>query len=218
MTTKRTPILWLRALAAAPARIDRRLRPGAGGRRLQPARGRLRFESTVRRRSRPRLGAAGGVPRDVVDGHVHDRCGDAGGGRGPDRVLPSAFDKYADVLGKYDPATGARTTDKPSLLAILFMQQIALSVADYVLEREMFLDDGERVVFGHVDLSTSPAEGALDTFLDALHTRWLGWPVGAQTLAVLHGQFRQLETAQGTPAAYGRVLALLLQHGGLYYY
>jgi hypothetical protein len=129
-----------------------------------------------------------------------------------------AFDKYADVLGKYDPATGARTTDKPTLLAILFMQQIALSVADYVIEREMFLDDDERVVFAHVDLATSPADAALDTFLDALHTRWLDLPVGPQTLAVLHGQFRQIEAAHGTPAAYGRVLALLLQHGGLYYY
>src|SRR4051794_9246925 len=53
-----------------------------------------------------------------------------------------AFDRYADVLGRYDPATGRRTTDRPSLLGVLFMQQIAASVAADVVEREAFLDDG----------------------------------------------------------------------------
>ena len=129
-----------------------------------------------------------------------------------------AFDRYADVLGKFDPATGRRTSDRPSLVSVLFMQQIALSIADSVVEREMFLDDDERLVFSHVDLATTPDDATLQTFVDALHTRWLGLPAGAPTMAIMTRNFRAVEQAKGVPAAYGRVLALLLQHGGLYFY
>jgi hypothetical protein len=129
-----------------------------------------------------------------------------------------AFERYADVIGRYDPVTGRRTADRPSLVSVLFMQQIALSIADFVVEREMFLDDDERLVFSRIDLAASPDDAALQTFVDALHTRWLGQPPGAPTMAVMTRNFRAVETAQGVPAAYGRVLALLLQHGGLYFY
>ena len=129
-----------------------------------------------------------------------------------------AFASYADVLGKYDPLTGRRTADRPSLVAVLFMQQIAESVASNVVEREEFLDDSERYVFNGVDLAASPSSEALRAFVAGLHTSWLGQAPGATTLRILTDNFRGVENTKGPAAAYGQVLSLLLQHGGLYFY
>ena len=129
-----------------------------------------------------------------------------------------AFDQFADVLGRYDPATGLRTVDRPTLVSVLFMQKVAGQVADMVLERETFLSDDERVVFVGVDLAQSPDDAALAAFIARLATRWLAWPLGDASAAQMAAVFRRAEPDRGTPAAYRDVIASCLEHGGLYYY
>lgn len=130
----------------------------------------------------------------------------------------AAFELYADVLGRYDPVTGLRTNDRPTLISVLFIQKVAGQVADAVLERELFLDDEERIVFRGIDLAASPEDDALSTFLASLHGAWLGLPPSGTTLNALSAAFREAEGAQGPAAAYRGVVASLLEHGGLYYY
>ena len=129
-----------------------------------------------------------------------------------------AFDSFADVLGKFDQTTGQRTVDRPSLVGALLMQQIGTSIAACVVERELFLSDDERIVFTGIDLAASPSDEQLASFLSDLHQRWTAMVPGSESLAVLKNRFRSVEAATGTPDAYGGVVALLLQHGAVYYY
>lgn len=129
-----------------------------------------------------------------------------------------AFEVYADVLGRFDPNTGLRTTDRPSLLSVLFMQQISSSVGQRVIEREIFLDDAERIVFSGIDLTTSPDDVNLNECINGLIFNWLGVTASETALSALRQGFRAAE-AQGSPGAgYEWLLAMLLNHGGLYYY
>jgi len=130
----------------------------------------------------------------------------------------AAFELYADVLGRYDPVTGLRTNDRPTLISVLFIQKVAGQVADAVLERELFLDDEERIVFRGIDLAASPDDDAMVAFLASLHGAWLGLPLSSTTANALAAAFRESEGASGTAAAYRGVVASLLEHGGLYYY
>jgi hypothetical protein len=129
-----------------------------------------------------------------------------------------AFDHYADVLGKYDPVSGRRTVERPSLVGVFFMRQIAASLATVVVRRERFLDDGERLVFGGVDLDASPSDDGLARALGDIYERWLGATPSADAAATLATQFRAAEARGGVGAAYEHILGVFLQHGGLYYY
>lgn len=132
--------------------------------------------------------------------------------------LHPAFELFADVLGRDDPVTGRRTTDRPSLAGVLFMKQVAMQIAAYVIEREAFLEDDERIVFGGVNLETSPSDAVLDSTIDLLHARWLGTLPYPESARLLREGFRAAESSSGTPAAYAVLVALLLQHGALYFY
>jgi hypothetical protein len=132
--------------------------------------------------------------------------------------LHPAFDAYADVLGRYDSRTGLRTNDRPSLISVFFMQNITMAIADSVVEREIFLDDSERIVFSGADLLTSPDDSKLTTAIDGLFVRWLGSSASPEALVQLQIGFRRTEAANNVPAAYKWLLSMLLRHGGLYYY
>lgn len=132
--------------------------------------------------------------------------------------LHPAFDTYADVLGRYDPRTGQRTNDRPTLVTVFFMQKIADAVAEAVVAREIFLDDQERIVFQGVDLTASPTDDELTRLVERLYARWLNAPVGAAALSPLIAGFRADEQAGGVEAAYRGLTALMIRHGGLYYY
>lgn len=132
--------------------------------------------------------------------------------------LHPAFIQFSDVLGRFDPLTGRRTTDQPSLISVLFMKMIATQIAAYVVERELFLDDAERIVFNSLNLDSSPPDSDLDGFIQSLHARWLVEAPGPRTIQILHDEFRKEEGEKGPAAGYAAVVAVLLQHGALYYY
>jgi hypothetical protein len=132
--------------------------------------------------------------------------------------LHPAFEAYADVLGRFDPVTGLRTNDRPSLISVFFMQKIAGALASAVIERELFLDDEERIVFQCVDLEAEPDDAALASLVDAMHTRWLGSPADAETVSELIAGFRGASAARGPTAGYEWLVSMLVRHGGLYYY
>lgn len=130
-----------------------------------------------------------------------------------------AFIVYADVLGRYDSTTGLRTNDRPSLITVFFIQKIADSVATAVLQRELFLDDDERIVFKGVDLSVTPSNQDLENVIVGLNERWLGQTPGTVTMTQLEAGFRQVEQAAGdSVAAYTWLTGMMIRHGGLYYY
>lgn len=132
--------------------------------------------------------------------------------------LHPAFSAFGDVLGRLDPRTGLRTNDRPSLVTVFFMQKIAESVAASVIRREMFMDDEERIVFGGVDLGRSPTDAELANVIDGLFVRWLGTSPGAAAMAATSSAFRRAEAGATPMAGYGAVVALMVRHGGLYYF
>ena len=103
------------------------------------------------------------------------------------------------------------------MLSVLLIQKIARDVAQCVLEREQFLSTNERIVFPGVALDQAPIPDALAVLWTQLYRRWLGAPLSGASLEVLVTLFKQKLAAQGPAAAYQAVLALLLEHGGLYY-
>ena len=132
--------------------------------------------------------------------------------------LHPAFDIYADVLGRFDPRTGLRTNDRPSLVTIFFMQKIADTLATAVIEREIFLDDAERIVYQGVDLAVSPSEGGLASLIESLYGRWIGQACGPLALAEIEAGFRREEGTGGPVGAYRWLTGMMIRHGGLYYY
>lgn len=129
-----------------------------------------------------------------------------------------AFIQYAAVLGHFDAKTGVRTADRPTLLSVLLLQRIGKDLAEVVIERETFLSPQERCVFNDVDLTVAPAEPALRSFLSSLYLVWLGQTVAETALkGLVERFFAVLQQEQKPTLAYQNTLAVLLQHGGLYY-
>ena len=127
------------------------------------------------------------------------------------------FETFASSLGTIDGQTGSRTTDRPSLVAVLFFRRVAADIAAAVIERETFVDDEERIVFGGVELSRSPTDGELNSLIQRTYEAWLGSAVGQANLVLINGLFRQRERSATTIAAYQSLVEVLLQHGGIYY-
>lgn len=132
--------------------------------------------------------------------------------------LHSDFDTFADVLGRWDPRSGTRTSDRPSLVSFLFIKRISANVAQAVLKREVFLDPEERTVFRHTDFSASPTDDELANVVTGLFESWLTTAIDAESLQELTDEFRLQENTAGQIAAYQWLVETLMQHGGLYYY
>jgi hypothetical protein len=128
------------------------------------------------------------------------------------------FDTYADVLGRWDPRSGTRTADRPSLVSFLFIKKISRSVADAVIEREVFLDPDERVVFRNTDFSRSPTDSEIESAISVIYQNWLQLPIDADILDSLSQDFRSKEHQAGFIEAYTTLIEVLLQHGAIYYY
>ena len=128
------------------------------------------------------------------------------------------FDTFADVLGRWDPRSGTRTADRPSLVSFLFIKKISRGVAESVLEREVFLDPGERIVFKNADLERSPTDTELDGAISEMYQNWLRLPIDSDILLVLSQDFRSCEYKSGYIEAYISLVEALLQHGANYYY
>lgn len=132
--------------------------------------------------------------------------------------LHSDFDTFADVLGRWDPRSGTRTADRPSLVSFLFLKRIGANVASAVLKREVFLDPEERTVFRHTDFAVSPTDDELVNVISGLYENWLATPLDGETQQELNAEFRTRENESGQIAAYQWLVEILMQHGGLYYY
>ncbi len=130
----------------------------------------------------------------------------------------TSFDTFADAIGRFDPKTGLRTNDHPSLVSILFMQKISASIAEAVVEREIFLDDDERIVFSKVDLIASPNDFVIKDFVQTMLIRWLGEESSAASVGRLINGYRVVEKSKTPTDAYKWLLSMLIRHGGLYYY
>ena len=135
-----------------------------------------------------------------------------------------AFDLFADVIGRYDPTSGARTNDRPTLVTILFLKRIASEIAAAVLAREAFLDDAERIDFRGVDFAAAVDDASLDLIDRSFFSAWLGYEAGTEELASLRAAFHAAyavtagDDTEKNVAGYTALLALALQNGGLYYY
>jgi hypothetical protein len=127
------------------------------------------------------------------------------------------FETFASSLGTIDSVTGRRTTDRPSLVAVLFFRRVSAEIAAAVVERESFVDDDERIVFGGVDLGRSPTDSELQNFLARIYEGWLGIAIGQDNLTLLAGLYRQRERTAKSTAAYQTLVEVLLQHGSIYY-
>lgn len=132
--------------------------------------------------------------------------------------LHSDFDTFADVLGRWDPQSGTRTADRPSLVSFLFLKRIGANVATAVMKRETFLDPEERTVFRHTDFASSPNDNELANVIIGLYENWLSTPIDNESLQELSDEFRARENDSGQIAAYQWLVEILMQHGGLYYY
>jgi len=127
------------------------------------------------------------------------------------------FITFGDILGRNDPASGTRTNTEPSVLSILMLLKIATDIATMVVEREIFLGDQGRMVFAGIDLERAPEGEALSNFLSELYQRWLNTPLSRLSLRLYLDRFNSTLATSGPTAAYQSVLALLLEHGGLFY-
>lgn len=120
------------------------------------------------------------------------------------------FYAFADALGRFDPISGARTNDRPTLITVLILRRISSEIADAVVDRERFLDDGERLVFRGIDLDQAPDEAQTDALAAELFKSWLGYELLPHE-AVLFREARQ-------NGGYKAILELMLQNAALFYY
>lgn len=131
-----------------------------------------------------------------------------------------AFEEFAAILGHVDPTTSMRTSDRPTLLSVLVLQHISADLADAIIAREAFIDPQERIVFVEIDLSSILIGLQLEEFLRRLFMSWLGQALEGKALQdflEVHAAAVKQTGGLVPTAGYRAVLALLLQHGGLYY-
>ena len=129
-----------------------------------------------------------------------------------------SFGEFKALLGTIDPETGARSVDQPGVIAVLFLERIANSVASSVLLRESFLDDDERVVFRGVDFQSPSCYDGFPIWLQSIWELFFGYAVADDIAADIEQHFDQLIRDGGCRQAYRGVLSLMLRHGALYYY
>ncbi len=131
----------------------------------------------------------------------------------------TGFDEFAFILGTIDPKTGTLTNDRPTVVSVIVLEKLTAEVANAVLEREIFLDDADRVVFTGFDLSVSPDEKALQAELDRLCLAFFAQTCAPVSSLAWREDFRATEKSSGgSMKAWTQLLGKLLQDGTLYYY
>ncbi len=128
------------------------------------------------------------------------------------------FADFAAIFGEFDARTGLRTNDRPTVMSVMVMEQLAGDVGDAVYERESFLDDADRIMFRGISLDTSPTESELPVVAGFLCAAALGKTCPAELTNVLITEFRSRESALGLPEAWAGLVAAILQNGLNYYY
>jgi hypothetical protein len=129
------------------------------------------------------------------------------------------FDEFGDIIGRLDPRTGIRSNDRPTVMSVLVLEQLAHEVAQSVLAREEFLDAEDRVVFRHLDLDQSPDDTSLSQFTRELCSSWLAQRCPSDIASELIADFRAAESrAGGSQQAWTQLVGSLLQNGTIYYY
>jgi hypothetical protein len=128
------------------------------------------------------------------------------------------YEEFGSIIGKLDPNTGVRTNDRPTVLSVLIVERLVSEVAASVIEREAFLDNEDRIVFPGIDLEHSPTPEVLARFIGETCPNWVARTCPDTVQESLITDFRQVETSAGVSAAWGGVIANLMENGALYYY
>jgi hypothetical protein len=129
------------------------------------------------------------------------------------------FEEFASIIGRYDPATGVRTTDRPTIMSTMVIQGLTREVGASVVEREIFLGESDRVVFRGINLEESPPDERLAHISADICTLWLTFDCPPEIQSRLAADFRATELQPGgLMNAWKQLVSSLLQIGTLYYF
>ena len=125
----------------------------------------------------------------------------------------SGFEDFKRIIGTYDPVTGSRTNDKPTVLGVLILDRLFSEVANNVVAREIFLDKSDRIVFRDIDLSQPPNAESLGPLTRQLCLDWFAMSCPPELASILYGADLQA----GKTLSWEIYLSTFLQNGSLYY-
>ncbi len=129
----------------------------------------------------------------------------------------AGFEEFGSIIGQWDPVTGTRTNDQPTIMSVMVVGQLVSDVAQSVYDREIFLDEADRVVFVGLDLGMTPDDDTLAFFSQNLCREWLGISCQAEMERMLIEDFRAAE-AQSLESAWVGLIGEFLQTGTIYFY
>jgi hypothetical protein len=126
------------------------------------------------------------------------------------------FAAYERLIGVIDTQTGQRVPQALSASGALALRNLAASLGQRIVARELFLDDSERVVFRGIDLSSPFDESFWQQQLRRLSTDWFEFDLSEVASDKIVTRALEVRNRTDGRTALADFLATLLQHVGLY--